>query len=128
MSDQLPPAPATVPMSEQLPPAPAHAPGPVSTPAPAGGKGLAIASLILGILSLCASVGWFCGGPLSIVGLILGFIGRKPAAKSLATAGIIISAVGLVLTVIFIILGVVFRGPILNSIYNQIYNQIGTGG
>jgi uncharacterized membrane protein len=111
-------------MSEQLPPVPE----PISTAAPASGKGLAIASLILGILSLCASVGWFCGGPLSIVGLILGFLGRKPATKGLATAGIILSAVGLVLTIIFVILGVVFRGPILNSIYNQIYNQIGTGG
>jgi len=128
MSDQLPPVPAPVPMSEPLPPATAPVPGPVSTPAPASGKGLAIASLILGILSLCASVGWFCGGPLSIVGLILGFLGRKPASKGLATAGIILSAVGLVLTVIFFILGIVFRGPILNNIYNQIYNQIGTGG
>jgi len=115
-------------MSEPLPPATAPVPGYVSTPAPVSGKGLAIASLILGILSLCASVGWFCGGPLSIVGLILGFLGRKPASKGLATAGIILSAVGLVLTVIFFILGIVFRGPILNNIYNQIYNQIGTGG
>ena len=128
MSDQLPPVPAPVPMSEPLPPATAPVPGYVSTPAPVSGKGLAIASLILGILSLCASVGWFCGGPLSIVGLILGFLGRKPASKGLATAGIILSGVGLVLTVIFFILGIVFRGPILNNIYNQIYNQIGTGG
>ena len=128
MSDQLPPVPAPVPMSEPFPPATAPVPGYVSTPAPVSGKGLAIASLILGILSLCASVGWFCGGPLSIVGLILGFLGRKPASKGLATAGIILSAVGLVLTVIFFILGIVFRGPILNNIYNQIYNQIGTGG
>ena len=124
MSDQLPPVPAPVPMSEPFPPATAPVPGYVSTPAPVSGKGLAIASLILGILSLCASVGWFCGGPLSIVGLILGFLGRKPASKGLATAGIILSGVGLVLTVIFFILGIVFRGPILNNIYNQ----IGTGG
>jgi hypothetical protein len=77
---------------------------------------------------LCASVGWFCGGPISVVGLILGFLGRKSSGKGLATAGIILSAVGLLLTVIFIILSLIFRGPILNNIYNQIYNQIGTGG
>ena len=111
-------------MSEQLPPISV----PVSTPAPAGDKkGLAIASLVLGILSLCASVGWFCGGPISVVGLVLGFLGRKSSGKGLATAGIILSAVGLLLTVIFIILSLIFRGPILNNIYNQIYNQIGTG-
>ena len=112
-------------MSEQLPPVSS----PVSTTAPASDKkGLAIVSLILGILSLCASVGWFCGGPISVVGLILGFLGRKSSGKGLATAGIILSAVGLLLTVIFIILSLIFRGPILNNIYNQIYNQIGTGG
>jgi len=112
-------------MSEQLPPdsAPVSATAPVSDK-----KGLAIVSLILGILSLCASVGWFCGGPISVVGLILGFLGRKSSGKGLATAGIILSAVGLLLTVIFIILSLIFRGPILNNIYNQIYNQIGTGG
>jgi len=112
-------------MSEQLPPVPA----PVPTPAPVSDKkGFAIASLILGILSLCASVGWFCGGPISIIGLVLGFLGRRSIGKGLATAGIILSAVGLLLTIVFVILSVIFRGPILNSIYNQIYNQIGTGG
>jgi hypothetical protein len=112
-------------MSVQLPPTSV----PVSSPAPAGDKkGLAITSLVLGILSLCASVGWFCGGPISVVGLVLGFLGRKSSGKGLATAGIILSAVGLLLTVIFIILSMIFRGPILNNIYNQIYNQIGTGG
>jgi uncharacterized membrane protein len=115
-------------MSAELPPVPAPAPAPFPAPAPvSNNKGLAIASLILGILSLCASVGWFCGGPLSVVGLILGFLGRKSTGKGLATAGIILSAVGLVLTVIFIILSVILRGSVLNSIYNQIYEQIGTG-
>jgi uncharacterized membrane protein len=114
-------------MSEQLPPNPAPDSASVTAPAQvSNSKGLAIASLVLGILSLCASVGWFCGGPISVVGLVLGFLGRKSAGKGLATAGIILSAVGLLLTVI--VLGLVFRGPILNNIYNQIYNQIGTGG
>jgi hypothetical protein len=102
-----------------------------STPAPAaassGSKGLAIASLVLGILSLCASVGWFCGGPISIVGLVLGFLGRKSAGKSMATAGIILSAIGLVLTIVFLIVRLV-SGPIMNGVFNQIQNQLGTGG
>jgi len=60
--------------------------------------------------------GWFCGGPIGVVGLVLGILGRKSAGKGLATAGIILSAVGLLLTVIFIILGLIFRSSILNSI------------
>ncbi|MGB8213698.1 MAG: DUF4190 domain-containing protein [Anaerolineales bacterium] len=112
-------------MSEQLPPISV----PVSEPAPASSKkGLAIASLILGILSLCASIGWFCGAPISIVGIILGFLGRKSSSKSLATIGILLSAAGLLLTVIFIILAPIFRATVLDQIYNQIYNNIGTGG
>ena len=120
MSDQIPPISA---------PVPPIVPVPVPTPVPASdSKGLAIASLVLGILSLCASVGWFCGGPISIIGLVLGILCRKSSGKGLATAGAILSAVGLLLTIIFVILGVIFRGPVLQGIYNQIYNQIGTGG
>jgi hypothetical protein len=103
---------------------------PQSTPTPAasgGSKGLAIASLVLGILSLCASIGWWCGGPLSVIGLVLGFLGRKSAGKGLATAGIILSAIGLVLTIVFIIVRLV-AGPVMNGVFNQIQNQLGTGG
>jgi uncharacterized membrane protein len=115
-------------MSDQIPPMSAPAPAPMPMSAPAGDKkGLAIASLVLGILSLCASVAWFCGGPLSVVGLILGFLGRKGSGKGLATAGIIISAVGILLTIVFIIVSLVLRGPITNLIMNQINNQIGNG-
>jgi hypothetical protein len=95
-------------MSEQLPPVPA--------PAPTGDKkGLAIASLVLGILSLCASLGWWCGGPISIVGLVLGFLGVKSSGKSMAVAGMILSAIGLLLTIVFLIISKV-SGPILQQI------------
>jgi hypothetical protein len=108
-------------MSDQIPPVSA----PVSAPAPAGDKkGLAIASLILGILSLCASLGWYCGAPLSIVGLILGFLGVKSSGKGLAIAGIILSAVGLLLTIIFVIISLV-SGPIIQQIQNQFLSNMG---
>jgi hypothetical protein len=102
-------------MSEQLPP--------VSTPAPAGDKkGLAIASLVLGILSLCASLGWWCGGSTSIVGLVLGFLGVKSSGKNMAIAGMILSTIGLLLTIVFLVLRMT-SGPIFQQIQSQLMNR-----
>jgi hypothetical protein len=106
-------------MSEQLPPVSE----PIPVPAPTGDKkGLAIASLILGILSLCASLGWWCGGPISIVGLVLGFLGVKSSGKGMAIAGMILSAIGVLLTIVFVIISSV-SGPIFQQIQSQLMNQ-----
>ena len=59
-------------------------------------KGLAIASLVLGIINLCA---WFlpiCGGPLAIVGIVLGVLGIKSSQRTLAIIGIVLSSLGLI--------------------------------
>jgi len=66
------------------------------------GKGLSTASLVLGICSLV-----FAGGGLAlpIVGLILGIMGKKKAMEvgapsGTATAGIILSIIGLAVAVL----------------------------
>ena len=64
---------------------------------------MAIASLVLGIISLVLS---FCGlGIISvftaIVGIVLGTLGRKdPEKKGMATAGLVCSIIALVIGVI----------------------------
>ena len=82
-------------------------PTPAPVPAPAGDKkGLAIAALVLGILNLCS---WFlpiCGGPMAIVGIILGILGIKSSQKTLAIVGIVLSALGLLATIVNAIAGV----------------------
>jgi hypothetical protein len=89
-------------MSDQFP-----TPAPAPVPAPAGDKkGLAIAALVLGILNLCS---WFlpiCGGPMAIVGIILGILGIKSSQKTLAIVGIVLSALGLLATIVNAIAGV----------------------
>lgn len=72
-----------------------------NTPVNSGGgnqKIMAIASLVLGIINLCA---WFlpiCGIPMSIVGLVLGFLGMKdPSQKTLAIIGMVLCGIGLLL-------------------------------
>ena len=70
-------------------------------------KNMGIASLVLGIVSL-----FCCGLPCSVVGLILGIISRKrqPENNGKATAGIILSIIGMVLSIVIIIFNVANGG------------------
>lgn len=76
-----------------------------------GKKGLAIAGLIFGIVSLCAA--WFGYGAIAgiiagIVGIVLSVLAKKSYTEigqksGMATAGLILSIIGLVLSVILFI-------------------------
>lgn len=76
-------------------------------------RGFAIASLVLGIASfLC------CGTVCSILGLVFGIISRKknPVNNSMATAGIVLSIIALVLGIIFFIWSLVAYGSFVGII------------
>ncbi len=64
-----------------------------------GGSGLAIASMVLGIVALVmACCFWFISVPCAVVGVILGAVslaGQKPG-KGMAIAGVVCSIVSLV--------------------------------
>ncbi|HEV7524642.1 MAG TPA: DUF4190 domain-containing protein [Acidimicrobiia bacterium] len=121
-----PPAPQTAPGQAPPPPQPSYPPPPYA-PAPAYGapgpypgpyapsgfppistNGLAIASLVLGI------VGWSLCGIGSIVAIVLGFVGRnqirdsggRQSGDGLALAGIILGFVGLALIILFFVVAV----------------------
>ncbi|MEA4853113.1 MAG: hypothetical protein VB082_02420 [Christensenella sp.] len=65
---------------------------------------LAIIALILGIVSLvCAFLFWPVGLICGIVGLILGSKARKSAPGGMATAGFVLSIIGLILSVVLLI-------------------------
>ena len=79
--------------------APPNAPFPAPTPAGNNNdRTMAIASLVLGVLNLCA---WFlpiCGVPLGITGLVLGYFGQRSVAqRTLAIIGMVLSGIGLLL-------------------------------
>ncbi len=67
---------------------------------------MAVASLVLGILSLVAAIlpflpSWL-GAVLGIIGIILGALARKDSEKAgMATAGMVLSIIGTVLCLIF---------------------------
>lgn len=102
---------------------------PVSTPPTASGTDnnriMAIVSLVLGIINLCA---WFfpiCGAPLAIVGLVLGYFGmRSPQQKTLAIVGMVLSGIGLLLACVNGVAGVLL-GPQIEDIFNSINQSLG---
>lgn len=94
---------------------------------PEGGKGMAVASMVLGIVSivmLCCSQ--YISLPCAIIGLILGIMYKKNNGKNgMATAGVVCSIVSLVISILAIIASVVFLGAVggregLNELLNEL--------
>lgn len=73
------------------------------------GKGAATASMVLGIVGLVAWLLPLVGFPVNIVGLVLGLIQGKHKTFNTAKAGVIMSIIGLVLTVINSVAGAVMN-------------------
>ena len=76
------------------------------------GKGLGIAGMILGILSLALFCVWYLSIPCGITGIILSAIAASKAKAAgvkngMATAGIVCSSIAIGLAILFIILVVV---------------------
>ena len=77
-------------------------------PAPLPGKGLGIAGMILGIVSLVCCCVWYISGLCAVVGLILSIVsvvqGRKAGkTNGYALAGIICCAIGLLFAAIMLL-------------------------
>ena len=70
-------------------------------------NGMSIASLILGIIGLVAWILPLLGYPINIKGLILGIISNKKEKNKFSKTGIILSAIGLGITAINSIAGVI---------------------
>jgi len=88
-------------------------------------KIMAIASVVIGVINLCA---WFfpiCGVPLGIIGIVLGYLGMKdPSQKTLAIIGMVLSGIGILLACVNAIAGVLL-GPSIAEVFNDIQRQIG---
>ena len=88
---QIPPQ---VPQMPQMPP--------MMPPPQQGGKGLAIASMVLGIVSLVLCFCVWISVPCAIIGLILGIVSlaKHAPGKGMALAGVITSGIGVVLIIL----------------------------
>ncbi len=71
-------------------------------------NGFGIASLILGICSIAICCCYGVGAIPAIIGLILGILQNKKNANGIATAGIVLGIIGILLNAVYLIYMVVF--------------------
>jgi hypothetical protein len=65
---------------------------------------LALISAALGVISLCAAIIPMCGAAASLAGLGLGLYTLKSESRRIASAGVVLSALGLLTTLIYAVL------------------------
>ncbi len=101
-----PPPVNTPPYSYYSPQQPGYTPVPYAYPAVPHRKndGLAIASLVLGILSIPILLVGDSSVFMGIAGLILGIIAKSKGSGRMAVAGIVLSSIGLMLFVLMLVL------------------------
>ena len=63
-------------------------------------KGFAVASLVLGIVGTVFCCAWYISIACAVVGLILGIMSNKASKNGMATAGIVLSVIALVLSIV----------------------------
>lgn len=96
-------------------------------PAPQKTPGLAIAGLVLGILSILLACCYGFGAFLGIPGIICAALSKKKGKSGIGTAGLICSIIGTIFSVIAIIYYVAVIGTLLsdpefmNAIQGQYY-------
>lgn len=77
---------------------------------PEPGRGTAIASLVLGIVSIVFMASIVIPIICGIIGLVLGCTAKSRGQGGLAIAGIVLSCIGLAMGILFIVLIVVASG------------------
>lgn len=78
-----------------------------TTNVPAEKKGMSIASLVLGIVSVALFCITYVSIPCAILAIIFGVLGKKKGGAGMAKAGLILGIIAVVLFVLFVILTVV---------------------
>lgn len=95
------------------------------------GHGLAIASLVLGILSILSCCCVYLAVILGVVGIVLAIISKSKSLagkmETMATVGMILSILGVVIAVGMIIWSVAFsQTPAYQEMMNQYMNMYGS--
>lgn len=76
-------------------------------------KGMAIASMILGIVSIVCCWSWYICLPCGVIGLVLGIMfNKKNGSIGMSKAGVICSIVGMVLCVLLLIVCFALLGAV----------------
>jgi len=77
-----------------------------TTAVPTEKKGFSIASMVLGIVAVVCCCIWYISIPCAILAIIFAIVGKKKGGRGMATAGLILGIIAIVLYVLLIILGI----------------------
>jgi hypothetical protein len=101
----------------------AYAPNPYAplTPEQRSARNMGIAGMVLGIVALVFCWLFFLSLPCGIVGLVLSIIAIRKGEKGMAIAGLICSALALLVCVIIILFTVIFVSTVSHGILNSVY-------
>ena len=83
-------------------------------------KGFSITSMILGIVSVVLFCIWYLSIPCAVLAIIFAIIGKKRGAPGMATAGLVLGIIGLVLCIglyLLAIIGVASMNSAITSYY-----------
>ncbi len=107
---------------------PIEMPKPPLSPPSGNEQVMAIASIVLGLIGLCATlVVGLCGAPFPIIGLILGYLAMKdPNQKTLAMIGMAISGITLLLGCVLLVVmgGLTIFGPAIGNVFSSINQSL----
>ena len=67
-------------------------------------KGMSIASMVLGIISVVLFCIWYLSIPCSILAIIFGILGKKKGGQGMATAGLVLGIINVCFGLAYIIL------------------------
>ena len=88
--------------------------------APSGSKGMSIAALVLGIISVVLFCFWYLAIPCAILAIIFGILGRKKEKSGMATAGFVLGIVAITISIIIVIIGIAFSAFLNNGLMDAI--------
>ncbi|KPL82937.1 hypothetical protein SE15_10950 [Thermanaerothrix daxensis] len=84
---------------------------------------MAVASLVLGLITLLAWCLPICGAPLAIAGIITGILGLNSTSRGMAIAGLILSGLGLVLAIVNSVVGFLLA-PQFSQMFEEFMRQM----
>ena len=87
-------------------------------------KGLSIAAMIFGILSILSCIFGPVCWVLGLAGIIMGIFGRKRGGKGMGTAGIICGSVGLVLSILIYSLAFFAFSSLISNFSNVVDSNL----
>ena len=84
-------------------------------------KGLSIASMVLGIVSLVMLCIYYVSIPCAILAIIFAIIGRKKGGKGMATTGLVLGIIALAIDIVIVVGFIGLVGEIFSAASSVTY-------